>query len=389
VETLSPPHARHGAYGADAGADVSALDDRSAALADTRAELDTMLTRLVEIGGSDLHLTVNAPPRMRIHGDLLAMPEYPVLTPDNTAALVRAVLSDEQWTRFEEDLEIDLAYDIPGVSRFRVNCFQQRNAYGSVMRAIPHTIKPLHELGIPTQIERFATMPRGLVLVTGPTGSGKTTTLASLLDLANSTRKDHIVTIEDPIEFMHPHRRCLVNQREVGVDTKGFAEALKRVLRQDPDIILVGELRDLETVSTALTAAETGHLVLATLHTQSAAQTIDRIIDIFPPHQQQEIRAQLSTALQGVVTQALVKRSDGSGRTVVCEVMFATSAIRNLIREGKNHQIPSFMQSSGGDGMLTFDQHLAQRVHEGVITFEQGLDVCHAVEEFKRLAGRM
>ena len=388
METLLPPRARHGAY-AEAG--VTELIDGTAvgARADVRAELETMLTRLVAHGGSDLHLTVGAPPRVRIHGDLVEMPDYPVLTPADTAALVRAVLSDEQWERFEVEQEIDIAYDIPGVSRFRVNCFQQRNAYGAVMRAIPHEIKPLHELGIPSQIERFAYLPRGLVLVTGPTGSGKTTTLASLLDLANSTRKDHIVTIEDPIEFLHPHRRCLVNQREVGVDTRGFAEALKRVLRQDPDIILVGELRDLETVSTALTAAETGHLVLATLHTQSAAQTIDRVIDIFPPHQQQEIRAQLSTALQGIVTQALVKRSDGLGRTVVCEVMFATSAIRNLIREGKNHQIPSFMQSSGADGMLTFDQHLATRVHEGVITYEQGLELCHAAEEYKRLAGRM
>jgi twitching motility protein PilT len=203
------------------------------------------------------------------------------------------------------------------------------------------------------------------------------------------TRRDHIVTIEDPIEFLHHHKRCIVNQREVGVDTAGFAPALKRVLRQDPDIIVVGELRDLETVSTALTAAETGHLVLATLHTQSAAQTIDRVIDIFPPHQQQEVRAQLSTALQGVVTQALVKKQDGSGRTIVCEIMFATAAIRNLIREGKNHQIPSFMQSSGQDGMLTFDQHLAARVHENAISYEQGLDLCHSAEEFKRLAGRM
>jgi twitching motility protein PilT len=384
VDTLTPPRPRHGAPRPVPHASP-AVDDRG----DTRAELDTMLTRLVQQGGSDLHLTVGAPPRVRIHGDLVEMPDYPELAPDDTAALVRAVLSDDQWQRFEQELEIDIAYSIPGVSRFRVNCFQQRNAYGAVMRAIPFQIKPLHELGVPNQIERFAYLPRGLVLVTGPTGSGKTTTLASLLDLANSTRKDHIVTIEDPIEFLHPHRRCLVNQREVGVDTKGFAEALKRVLRQDPDIILVGELRDLETVSTALTAAETGHLVLATLHTQSAAQTIDRVIDIFPPHQQQEIRAQLSTALQGVVTQALVKRADGLGRTVVCEVMFATAAIRNLIREGKNHQIPSFMQSSGADGMLTFDQHLAQRVHEGVISYEQGLELCHAVEEYKRLAGRI
>jgi twitching motility protein PilT len=373
---------------------TAVLDARVApvvARPEMREALDSMLAALVHNGGSDLHLTVESPPMIRVHGDLRPLNGYAdqKLTPADTAAIVRAVLSDDQWERFERDLEIDLAYDLPGISRFRVNCFQQRNSYGSVMRAIPHDIKPLHELGIPNQIERFAYLPRGLVLVTGPTGSGKTTTLASLLDLANSTRRDHIVTIEDPIEFLHHHRRCVVNQREVGVDTVGFSEALKRVLRQDPDIILVGELRDLETVSTALTAAETGHLVLATLHTQSAAQTIDRVIDIFPPHQQQEIRAQLSTALQGVVTQALVKRSDGSGRTVVCEVMFATSAIRNLIREGKNHQIPSFMQSSGADGMLTFDQHLSQRVNEGAVSYEKGLEICHSAEEYKRLAGRM
>ena len=356
---------------------------------DMREALDIMLRTLVESGGSDLHLTVGAPPMIRVHGDLRPLPDYPKLTAKDTAGLVHAVLTDEQWAQFEHDQEIDIAYSLSGISRYRVNCFQQRNAYGSVMRAIPFEIKPLHELGVPSQIERFAYLPRGLVLVTGPTGSGKTTTLASLLDLANMTRRDHIVTIEDPIEFLHNHKRCVVNQREVGVDTAGFAAALKRVLRQDPDIILVGELRDLETVSTALTAAETGHLVLATLHTQSAAQTIDRVIDIFPPHQQQEVRAQLSTALQGVVTQALVKKQDGSGRTIVCEIMFATSAIRNLIREGKNHQIPSFMQSSGQDGMLTFDQHLAARVHEDAITYEQGLELCHSVEEFKRLAGRM
>jgi twitching motility protein PilT len=354
-----------------------------------RQSLEILLHDLIEAGGSDLHLTVNAPPTIRVHGDLGYLPDYDPLTSADTALLVRCVVSAEQWERFERDLELDLAYDVPGLSRFRVNLFQQRNSYGAVFRAIPHEIKPLDELGIPDQIARFASLPRGLVLVTGPTGSGKTTTLASLLDLANRTRSDHIVTIEDPIEFLHEHKKCLVNQREVGVDTEGFATALKHVLRQDPDIILVGELRDLETVSTAITAAETGHLVLATLHTQSAAQTIDRVIDIFPPHQQQEIRAQLSTALQGVVTQALCKRSDGQGRTVVCEVMFATAAIRNLIREGKNHQIPSFMQSSGGDGMLTFDQHLAQRVQEQAITYDKALGLCHAPEEFKRLAGRM
>jgi twitching motility protein PilT len=348
-----------------------------------------MLVALIDFGGSDLHLTVGPPPMIRAHGDLRPLPDYDVLTPDHTVNLVRSIVTPEQWLRFETEREFDLAYEVPGLSRFRVNLFQQRNAYGAVMRAIPHVIQPLDELGVPDQIAKFAYLQRGLVLVTGPTGSGKTTTLASLLDLANRTRSDHIVTIEDPIEFVHQHKKCLVNQREVGVDTDGFATALKHVLRQDPDIILVGELRDLETVSTALTAAETGHLVLATLHTQSAAQTIDRVIDIFPPHQQQEVRAQLSTALQGVVTQALAKRADGAGRTVVCEVMFATAAIRNLIREGKNHQIPSFMQSSGADGMLTFDQHLAQRVQESMITYSQGLELCHAPEEFKRLVGRM
>jgi twitching motility protein PilT len=378
--------------------DVAVLDPRAhvplraAAPADPRSDsrqaLDTLLTALIQSRGSDLHLAVGAPPSIRVHGALRPIPDYEPLTPADTDLLVRAVVTDEQWERFETELELDLAYAVEGLSRFRVNLFQQRNSYGAVFRAIPFEIKPLDELGIPEQIARFAHLPRGLVLVTGPTGSGKTTTLASLLDLANRTRTDHIVTIEDPIEFLHEHKKCLVNQREVGVDTEGFATALKHVLRQDPDIILVGELRDLETVSTAITAAETGHLVLATLHTQSAAQTIDRVIDIFPPHQQQEIRAQLSTALQGVVTQALAKRSDGTGRTVICEVMFATAAIRNLIREGKNHQIPSFMQSSGADGMLTFDQHLAQRVHEQAISYEQALGLCHAVEEFTRLVGR-
>ncbi len=338
---------------------------------EARDALDTLLTTLIERGGSDLHLTAGTPPTIRINGDLTRLSEYADLTPADTMRLVRSIVTPEQWLRFETEHEFDLAYDVPGQSRFRVNLFQQRGSYGAVMRAIPHDIRPLSDLGLPLQIESFAYLPRGLVLVTGPTGSGKTTTLASMLDLANRTRSDHIVTIEDPIEFLHQHKRCVVNQREVGVDTGGFATALKHVLRQDPDIILVGELRDLETVSTAITAAETGHLVLATLHTQSAAQTIDRVIDIFPPHQQQEIRAQLASTLQGVVTQALMKRADGQGRTIICEVMFATPAIRNLIREGKNFQIPSFMQSSGSEGMLTFDQHLAQRVSEGAVGYEQ------------------
>ncbi|MCU1656429.1 MAG: pilT, partial [Pseudonocardiales bacterium] len=254
------------------------------------------------------------------------------------------------------------------------------------MRTIPHHIRALSELGLPSDIERFAHLPRGLVLVTGPTGSGKSTTLASLLDVANKTRAAHIMTIEDPIEYLHSHGRSVVNQREVGSDTADFAVALKHVLRQDPDIILVGELRDLETTSVAVTAAETGHLVLATLHTQSAAQTIDRLIDIYPPHQQQQIRAQLANCLQGVVTQALAPTRDGTGRTVVCEIMVATAAIRNLIREGKVHQIPTFLQSSAEHGMISFDQHLAQRYGEQLVSKSTALELAHDPNEFKRLA---
>jgi twitching motility protein PilT len=355
---------------------------------DERASLDTMLVSMIEAHGSDLHLTVGAPPNIRVHGHLTALPDYEPLERADTELLLRAACSEEQWTRFKQESELDFAYSITGVSRFRVNLYQQRGSCAAVFRAIPHEIKTLEDLGVPEQVGRFAHLHRGLVLVTGPTGSGKTTTLAALLDLANRTRAAHIVTIEDPIEFLHPHKKCLVNQREVGADTGSFATALKHALRQDPDIVLVGELRDLETTSTALTAAETGHLVLATLHTQSAAQTIDRIIDIYPPHQQQQIRAQLSMALQGVVTQALAPLADGSGRTIITEILCATPAIRNLIREGKNHQIPSFMQSGGGEGMLTFDQHLADRVRNQLITFEQGLNLCHAADEFKRLVGR-
>jgi twitching motility protein PilT len=355
---------------------------------DERASLDTMLVSMIHCGASDLHLTVGAPPVVRVNGEMRYLPDYPALEPADTAMLVRAAVSDEQWTFFEESHEFDFAYSVDGLSRFRVNLYIQRGSCGAAFRAIPHNIKPLEELGVPESVARFAQMHRGLVLVTGPTGSGKTTTLAALLDLANRTRSSHVITIEDPIEFLHPHKRCLVNQREVGADTESFATALKHALRQDPDIILVGELRDLETTSTALTAAETGHLVLATLHTQSAAQTVDRVIDIFPPHQQQQVRAQLAAALQGVVTQALAPRVDGQGRTIITEIMFATAAIRNLIREGKNHQIPSFMQSGGREGMLSFDQHLAERVRTGLLSYEQGLGLCHSPEDYTRLTGR-
>lgn len=349
------------------------------------ATLDTVLRQLVAQGGSDLHVTAGVPPCWRKDGALVPVPGWDRLLPEDTEALISECLSDEHWAQFQHDNELDVSYSIPGISRFRLNVYRQRGSVGAAFRTIPQKIKSLHELGLPGSVESFAHLPRGLVLVTGPTGSGKSTTLASLLDVANHTRTGHIVTIEDPIEYLHTHGTCVVNQREVGVDTKDFASALRRVLRQDPDIILVGELRDLETTSVAITAAETGHLVLATLHTQSAASTIDRIIDIYPPTQQQQIRAQLSNCLQGVVTQALAPRK-GGGRTLVCEIMVATSAIRNLIREGKVHQIPTFLQSSGDVGMISFDQHLAQRFGEQLISQYDALELAHDQAEFKRLA---
>ncbi|MCO8272921.1 type IV pilus twitching motility protein PilT [Actinoplanes sp. TRM 88003] len=352
------------------------------------AVLNQMLVTLVESRGSDLHLTVGTPPMMRVNGSLRPLDGYGNLNSSDTALLCRAAISADQWATFQNVQELDFAHSIVGVSRFRGNLYVQRNSCGAVFRAIPHEIKPLDELGMPDSVARFAHLPRGLVLVTGPTGSGKTTTLASILDLANRSRADHIVTIEDPIEFLHPHKRSVVNQREVGADTETFASALKHALRQDPDIILVGELRDLETTATALTAAETGHLVLATLHTQSATQTIDRVIDIFPPHQQLQIRAQLAASLQGVITQALAPRADNKGRVVIAEILTATPAIRSLIREGKSHQIPSFMQAGAGDGMLAFDQHLAEKVREQVVTMPAALELCHSREELMRLVGR-
>jgi twitching motility protein PilT len=299
------------------------------------------------------------------------------------------MLTQEQREEFEQALELDFSYALPRRARFRVNLYKQRDALGAAFRMIPYEIKDLESLGIPPAVANFASLPRGFVLVTGPTGSGKSTTLAALIDIVNTNRHDHIMTVEDPIEFLHRHRNCLVNQREVGHDTHSFAEALKHVLRQDPDVILVGEMRDLETIQVALTAAETGHLVFATLHTQDAAQTVDRIIDVFPPHQQQQIRQQLAGTLQGVVCQTLCKTADGRGRVAAAEVLVATSAIRNLIREGKTHQIYSAMQAGAKFGMQTMDQSLAELVRRNRITYELGVDKCHHIEDFNRLLGRI
>jgi len=354
----------------------------------TSVELDDVLMELVKRGGSDLHLTAGVPPVLRQHGELVQLEEYPTNTPDELRKMIYGVLTQRQREEFENQLELDISYSVPGHARFRVNVFQQRDSIGAVMRVIPFEIKPLEELGMPERIRDFAYLPRGFVLVTGPTGSGKSTTLASVIDVANRERAHHIMTVEDPIEFLHRHKLSIVNQREVNGDTWSFATALKHALRQDPDVILVGELRDLETIQVALTAAETGHLVFGTLHTQDAPQTIDRLIDVFPPHQQEQIRVQLAGALQGVVCQQLLRTPDGSGRVAACEVMIATSAIRALIREGKTHQMYSSIQSGKKDGMVTMDQSLAELVRAHEVTYDEALERCNNVADFNRLSGR-
>jgi twitching motility protein PilT len=346
-----------------------------------------LLNKLLERHGSDLHLTAGTPPTIRVHGDLQRLDEYPALTPRGLQGMVYAILPQKMRERFEQELELDMSYSLPGRARFRVNVFMQRDAVGAVFRVIPYEIKDLDELGLPPVCADLARFPRGFVVVTGPTGSGKSTTLAGMVDVVNRERAGHIMTVEDPIEFLHKHKTCLVNQREIGADTHSFAAALKHVLRQDPDVILVGEMRDLETISTAITAAETGHLVFATLHTQDAPQTIDRIIDVFPPHQQQQTRVQLSTTLQGVITQQLVPTIDGKGRVVAAEVMIATPGIRNLVREGKVHQIYSAMQAGGRYGMQTMDMSLASHVKAGRVTQQMAFERCHDPEELQRLIG--
>jgi twitching motility protein PilT len=351
-------------------------------------DLEGALRAMVAAGASDLHLTSGAAPTIRLSGSLVPLEGYEVLQPEALRRTLYGVLTQKQREKFEANLELDLSYAVRGLARFRLNLYQQRESIGAAFRVIPYEIKPLEQLGVPPVVSNFAGLPRGLVLVTGPTGSGKSTTLASVIDLANRTRPDHIMTVEDPIEFLHRHKKALVNQREVGEDTHSFANALKHVLRQDPDIILVGEMRDLETISVALTAAETGHLVFATLHTQDAAQTIDRIIDVFPSGQQSQVRTQLAGAIQGVVSQALCKRADGPGRVVATEVLVATPAIRNLVREGKTHQIYSAMQAGAQQGMHTMDQHLAELVRSGRISYETGVEKCHHIEDFNRLTGR-
>ncbi|HEY1538922.1 MAG TPA: type IV pilus twitching motility protein PilT [Solirubrobacteraceae bacterium] len=346
-----------------------------------------LLLEVIERNASDLHLTAGAHPTVRVRGRLTQLEDYPVMTTEMTREIVYSILSNDQRQRLETDWQIDFAYAIPGRARFRVNAYYQRAAIGAAFRLIPYSIKSLDELGMPSVLHDLARKPRGFVLVTGPTGSGKSTTLAAIVDEINASREEHIMTIEDPIEFLHGHKKCIVNQREIGSDAQSFAHGLKAALRQDPDVILVGEMRDLETIHTALTAAETGHLVFATLHTQDTPQTIDRIIDVFPASQQQQVRVQLSVALQGIVTQQLLPTADGAGRVAACEVLLATPAIRNLIREGKTHQIYSSLQTGGNIGMQTMDAALATLVRAGKITQKLAEARSSTPEELRRLLG--
>ena len=343
---------------------------------------------MIEKGASDLHITTGAPPQLRIDGRLVPL-KTPPLTPVETKQLCYSILTDAQKHQFEETKELDLSFGVKNLSRFRANVYMQRGAVSGAFRTIPFKIMGFSELGLPPSVGELAAKPRGLVLVTGPTGSGKSTTLASMIDKINTERHEHILTVEDPIEYLHPHKNCIVNQREIGADTETFTAALKYVLRQDPDVILIGEMRDLETMEAALTIAETGHLVFATLHTNSCVQTINRILDVFPSNQQAQVRAQLSLVLEGVMSQTLVPRASGSGRVLACEVMIPNSAIRNLIREDKVHQIYGQMQvGQQRFGMLTMNQSLAALVARRQITFEEALKRSSDADELRDLLNR-
>jgi twitching motility protein PilT len=345
-----------------------------------------VLLEVLRLKASDLHLTAGSPPMVRQKGRLGAL-DYPALSPQQTREIIYSILTNDQRKKLENEWQIDFAYSIPGQGRFRVNAYFQRASLGAAFRLIPNEMPALDELGLPPVLRDFTKKPRGFVLVTGPTGSGKSTTLAAMLDVINKERHEHIMTIEDPIEFLHRHQNCIVNQRELGADAQSFALGLKAALRQDPDVILVGEMRDLETIATALTAAETGHLVFATLHTQDTAQTVDRIVDVFPPAQQHQVRVQLSVSLQGIVTQQLLPTADGQSRVCATEILVPTPAVRNLIREGKTHQIYSALQTGGAHGMQTMDAALVDLVRRQKITRELAEARSSSPEELRRLMG--
>lgn len=352
------------------------------------ANLHDLLKYMIEKGASDLHITAGIPPCIRVDGKVRPIPGLEPLTATQTKDLCYSILTDAQKHKFEENNELDLSFGIKNLSRFRANIFVQRGAVAAAIRTIPFKIKSFQELGLPEIVSDLCKKPRGLILVTGPTGSGKSTTLASMIDKINSERQEHIITIEDPIEYLHPHKKCLVNQREVNADTKSFKDALKYILRQDPDVVLVGELRDLETIEAALTIAETGHLTFATLHTNSAAQTINRIVDVFPPHQQPQVRAQLSFVLEGVLSQQLIPRI-GGGRVLALEIMIPNSAIRNLIREDKIHQIYSIMQTGQAKfGMQTLNQSLYELYIKRQISYEDCIGRSSNVDELIQMLSR-
>ncbi|MBA2475589.1 MAG: type IV pilus twitching motility protein PilT [Actinobacteria bacterium] len=353
---------------------------------DHEVSIDALLRRMVELEASDLHITAGSPPVVRVHGSLEPLEGFHKLTSQDTLQVLYKIMSTEQQKQLEERRQIDLSYSMPGLARFRVNVFSQRESLAAAFRMIPATLKTLEDLGLPASLYELTLNPRGLVLVTGPTGSGKSTTLAALIDHINSSRAEHIITIEDPIEFLHRHKRCIVNQREVGADAITFAEALRGALRQDPDVILLGEMRDLETIATALTAAETGHLVFATLHTQSAPSTVDRVIDVFPAEQQDQIRIQLAATLAGVVTQTLLPTVDGKGRAAALELLLPDDAVRNLIRQSKVEQVYSIMQTSVGRGMQTMEQSLADLVRRGVVSKQVAL---HRSSRPEQLLGQL
>jgi twitching motility protein PilT len=386
IEALTAEHRLETLARMAAAAELQEVE-RRAEIERKRIDLDELLIHLLEVGGSDLHLTAGARPAVRHNGKMMVIEDQPVLTHEKLRDVIYAMLTERQRKTFEENLELDLSYALPGHARFRMNIYQQRESIGAVLRVIPWEIKSLEDLHLPAVLSSFAELRRGLVLVTGPTGSGKSTTLAAIVDMINRNRRDHIMTIEDPIEFLHQHKSSLVNQREVGVDTHSFAKALRHVLRQDPDVILVGEMRDLETISVALTAAETGHLVLATLHTQSAQDTISRVIDVFPAGQQQQIRTQLAATLAGVACQTLCRTADGTGRVAAVEIMVCTPGIRAMIRDDKLPQIPGALQAGAKDGMQTLNAHLADLVRTNKITLAEAMEHCSNRDDLLTLTG--
>ena len=353
------------------------------------ATLPDLLKQAVEMQGSDLHLSIGSPPQVRVHGELEKMTPHAELTPTDTKSLTYAVLTDAQKKRFEETKELDFSFGIRGLARFRCNMFNQKGAVGAVYRQIPERIRPFEELGLPAVLAKMAERPRGLILVTGPTGSGKSTTLAAMIDKINAERHGHILTVEDPIEYLHQHKNCLINQRELHSDTDSFTNALRAALREDPDVVLIGEMRDLETVEAALRIAETGHLTFGTLHTNSAASTINRIIDVFPSHQQSQIRTQLSLVIEGIVCQSLLPKADGKGRVVSLEILVPTAGIRNLIREDKVHQIYSAMQTGQEKlGMQTMNQSLATLYFKRLITLETAMTTSSNRDELQEMINR-